>query len=172
MSNDLSKIIAMASGENRKDFVENNISKETRVKIDDALDKIFLGKSLLLWADGGKLVDAWNTALDTLRNEMFAIPVTADIIQYLRIAVFNHRTKWMAKMTASDERNTVANLTGDDYNDLIEHAKTMIEMGNNTIKQIIQTMPSSVQHIQTNQQQNTSQQSTGRGLSHEYTRKK
>lgn len=149
MSKDLSKIIAMASGENRKDFIENNISEEIRIKIDDALDKIFLGKSLLLWADGGKLVDAWNTALDNLRDEMFAIPATTDIIQYLRTAVFNHRAKWTTKMTTSDERNTVANLGNDDRNDLVEHAKTMIEMGGNTIKQIIQLNQSGVQHTQT-----------------------
>ena len=49
MTQDLSKIIAMASGQNRNHFDMDLVPVATREQIDTAFDNIFLGKSLLLW---------------------------------------------------------------------------------------------------------------------------
>ena len=148
MNSDASKIIAMVCGQNRNDFDVDSISPTDRNQIDNALDSVFVGKSTLIWLRGGKLVDAWNTALTDLRDEMFAIPNTNPAVTYLRMAVFNHRTKWNLKMMQSNERNSVA-FMGTDFEkqEIIDNANAMIKAGYKTIKQIINASTGS-QHIQ------------------------
>ncbi len=151
MNTDTSKLFAMISGQNRNDFDEKSISTEIRNKIDDAIESIFIGKSTLIWIKGGKLLDAWNTALDNLREEMFAIPNSGPVVTYLRMAVFNHRAKWNIKITQSNERNTVANINDEsEKQEIINNAKTMIETGTATIKQILQSSVGTQQRIQSN----------------------
>ena len=110
MDSDVSKILAMVNGRDRNDTDSVNITDQDQEKIDDAIESIFLGKSILLWVQGGKLVDAWTHALDDVRQELFAIPNKCPAVQYLRIAVFNHHNAWSRKMMASNERNSVARI--------------------------------------------------------------
>ncbi|MBO4746322.1 MAG: hypothetical protein J5613_04625 [Alphaproteobacteria bacterium] len=148
MNSDVSKLMAMVCGQNRNDFDMNSIPLEIRNQIDNALESVFIGKSTLLWLNGGKLIDAWNIALNDLRDTMFAIPNTSPVVIYLRMAVFNHRAKWNAKMMHSDERNTVACINTDvEKQEVIDNANAMITVGMKTIQDIINT-PVGTQHTQ------------------------
>jgi hypothetical protein len=138
MDSNLSKIMAMVNGQDRNDFDLNTVSSENRAKIDDAIESVFVGKSTLIWANGGKLIDAWNAALDDLRDELFRIPNTSPTVAYLRQAVFYHRTHWQQKMLQSNERNSVAYFkNNDEKSELVDHAKALVSAGLNTIRDII-----------------------------------
>lgn len=153
MNSDASKIIAMVCGQNRNDFDVNSIPLTDRTQIDNALDSVFIGKSTLIWLRGGKLVDAWNAALNDLRDEMFAIPNTNPAVTYLRVAVFDHRAKWNLKMLQSDERNSVAFMGADsEKQEIIDNANAMIKVGYKTIKKIINA-PTGTQHTPQNTKQ-------------------
>jgi len=137
MTQDLSKIIAMASGQNRNHFDMDLVPVATREQIDTAFDNIFLGKSLLLWIKGGRLVDAWNTVLDAMRDDVFNIPITSTITEYLRIAIFQHRKKWHAKMLQSDERSCIATLDVMEQKELQDHANKMVIAGQKVLDELL-----------------------------------
>ena len=152
MDSNVSKLMAMASGKARNENDFACFSVADRASIDNALENIFLGKSLLIWQNGGKLVDAWNTALDSLRDEIFAIPNTSNAVLYLRHAVFAHRTQWATKMTSSSERSSIAYFKNDSERQaLIENANNMINDGTNTIIAFIQKANSGAAHTETPQ---------------------
>lgn len=133
MDKTVEKLIAMAAGQNRNCFDENSISSEIRGKIDDALDSIFRGKSILIWVHGGKLSVAWKSAMDELLDQIFQIKNTAPIVEYLRIAVFELRKKWEIKELQSNERNSVANVSGQELINLCDYANSLIESGTSVI---------------------------------------
>ena len=138
MNSDITKLMSMVSGQNRGDFDINSIPLEIRNQIDNALETIFIGKSTKVWMNGGKLVDAWNTALNDLRDSMFAIPNTSPIVMYLRLAVFNHRAKWNVKMLQSDERNSVACVSNEkEKNEIVDNANAMIATGTKAIQECL-----------------------------------
>lgn len=154
MNSDVSKLMAMVCGQNRNDFDMNSIPLEIRNQIDNALESVFIGNSTLLWINGGKLIDAWNTALNDLRDSMFAIPNTAPIVIYLRMAVFNHRAKWNAKMAQSNEINSVACINTDaERQEIIDNANAMVAVGMKTIQDVINA-PTGTQHTQYTQKNN------------------
>ena len=129
MDKTIEKLIAMAAGQNRDCFDENSISSDVRGKIDDALDSVFRGKSILIWTNGGKLCDAWETAMKELLSQIFEIKNTAPIVEYLRIAVFELRKKWEIKKLQSNERNSVVNVSGQELTNLRSYANSLIESG-------------------------------------------
>ncbi|MBO4582701.1 MAG: hypothetical protein J5714_01415 [Alphaproteobacteria bacterium] len=129
MDKTIEKLIAMAAGQNRDCFDENSISSDVRGKIDDALDSVFRGKSILIWTNGGKLGDAWESAMQELLEQIFEIKNTTPIVEYLRIAVFELRKKWEIKKLQSNERNSVANVSGQELTNLRDYANSLIESG-------------------------------------------
>ncbi|MBP5485298.1 MAG: hypothetical protein J6Y07_01170 [Alphaproteobacteria bacterium] len=137
MDTNLENLIAMAAGQNRNCFDENSISSDARNKIDTALDSIFQGKSILIWARGEKLGVAWESAMDELRDEIFEIKNTAPIVEYLRIAVFSLRNRWKLKFMQSNERNSMANASDFELTDLRNYANSLIESGMQVIKDLI-----------------------------------
>lgn len=140
MNSAASKIMAMVSGHDRDEFDFNNISITERTKIDDAIESIFIGKSTLVWINGGRLHEAWDTALDYVRQELFSIPNTSVRVAYLRQSVFNHRAKWAIKMTQSNERNSFAYFDNEsEKKEIIEQSNEMVKTGFNIIKQILQS---------------------------------
>jgi hypothetical protein len=151
MESNLSKVMAMVNGQDRNDFDCKTVSIENRTKIDDAIESVFIGKSMLVWVNGGKLINAWNTALDNLRDELFSIPNTSNVVAYLRQAVFNHRTNWKHKMMQSNERNSIALFKNNtEKEELVEHANALINTGFNTIKYIIENSSCDSAHKQNN----------------------
>lgn len=138
MDSDVSKILAMVNGHDRHDSAVATIAEQDQEKINDAIESIFMGKSILLWLQGGKLVDAWTRALDEVRSELFAIPNKCCAVAYLRTAVFNHHSQWQHKMTASNERNSIAQIKDKaEYDKLVDHANTLIAVGEQTISDMI-----------------------------------
>ena len=138
METNLKKLIAMAAGQDRGCFDENSISPDVRARVDGALDSIFRGKSILVWTRGGKLSAAWDTAMNELRDEIFAIKNTAPIVEYLRVAVFALRGRWQSKMLQSNERNSIVDGASDaELNDLKSYAVSLIESGTRVINDLI-----------------------------------
>ena len=135
----LEKLIAMADGQNRDDFDANAIPLGTRNKIDDALESIFKGKSILIWVLGETLGVAWNNAMIELRDQIFQISGDTPIVQYLRVAVFALRDRWNAKILQSNERNSLANVAGEDLAKMRDYANSLVETGTNTINEILNT---------------------------------
>ena len=118
MDKTVERLIAMVDGHDRNCFDENSILSNVCSKIDDALDSIFRGKSILIWARGGKLSAAWELAMQELLDQIFQIRNTAPIVEYLRIVVFELRKKWGGKKLQSNERNSVANVSGQELANL------------------------------------------------------
>lgn len=178
MTQDLSKIIAMASGQNRNHFDMDLVPVATREQIDTAFDNIFLGKSLLLWSKGGRLLDAWTSVLDTMRDDIFALPITSTIVEYLRIAIFQHRAKWQSKTIQSDERNAIATLDSQEKKEIQDHANTMIAAGQRVIDELLKDStahtPKATEHTlqQSRQQQMVAQKVLERTHSRERTRER
>lgn len=152
MDANLEKLVAMVGGANRNSFDVESISPDVRTQIDNALDSIFMGKSSLIWADGGTLGNAWDAAMIELRDQIFQISGDTPIVQYLRIAVFNLRNRWAAKILQSNERNSFANVSGTEHDNLCEYAKSLIESGMTVINGLIQTQQTTgTVHRQENQ---------------------
>ena len=129
MDKTVEKFIAMAAGQNRNCFDDNSIPPEVRGKIDDALDSVFQGKSILIWVRGGKLSAAWESAMQELIDQIFQIKNTAPIVEYLRIAVFELRKKWKTKELQSNERNSVVSGSDQELANLRDYANSLIESG-------------------------------------------
>ena len=139
MDANLEKLIAMADGQNRDDFDANAIPSDVRNKIDDALESIFKGKSILIWVLGETLGVAWNNAMVELRDQIFQISGDTPIVQYLRVAVFALRDRWNAKMLQSNERNSFANVAGENLVKMRDYANSLVAAGTNTINAILNT---------------------------------
>ncbi len=133
MDKTVEKLIAMAAGQNRDCFDENSIPLDVRNKINDALDSVFRGKSILIWARGGKLSVAWKLAMTELLDQIFQIKNTMPIVEYLRIAVFELRKKWDIKELQSNERNSVANVSGQELTNLLDYANSLVKSGMDVI---------------------------------------
>ena len=173
MASTTSKIMAMVSGHNRDEFDFNNIPVDERTKIDTAIESIFIGKSTLIWVDGGKLNDAWNSALEYVRQELFTVPNTSVRVAYLRQAVFDHRAKWTIKMTQSNERNSFAFFNSEkEKQETIEQSNEMIKTGFDTIKKILQSSGTAKTHstktINLPQREMVAMRENTNSRSHEY----
>lgn len=139
MDANLEKLIAMADGQNRDDFDANAIPSDVRNKIDDALESIFKGKSILIWVLGETLGVAWNNAMTELRDQIFQISGDTPIVQYLHLAVFALRDRWNAKMLQSNERNSFANVAGENLVKMRDYANSLVAAGTTTINAILNT---------------------------------
>lgn len=96
MDFEIEKLLAKVSGENIENFAACVISDTDKKQIDFAFEEMFNGLSLLEWMRGGLLVDAWNVALDKMRDFIFGINETNYVVDYLRVAVFEfkkHKSK-------------------------------------------------------------------------------
>ncbi len=142
MESNVSKLLSMLQGSDRNMTDITNVSPDVRAKINDALESLFLGRSLLLWVDGGDLLAAWTRALDDMRDELFKIPNNSPVVEYLRIAVFEHRTRWNNKMLISNERKSIAQFNNEtEKAELCNHANMLIRVGRQTIYDIINATP-------------------------------
>ena len=166
------KLIAMAGGQDRNCFDENSIPSDVRGKIDDALDSVFRGKSILIWTHGGTLGAAWEIAMDDLLNQIFQIKNTMPIVEYLRIAVFALRNRWKIKTLQSNERNScVSGASDTELSDLCSYANSLVESGMGVINGFLNTVSTTSAE---RKPQNVMSMNMNRSRSHEheYTRKR
>lgn len=91
MDFEIEKLLAKVSGENVENFSACVMSDADKKQIDFAFEEMFNGLSLIEWMRGGLLVDAWNNALDKMRDFIFGIDETNYVVDYLRSAVFKFR---------------------------------------------------------------------------------
>jgi len=90
------KLLAKVAGENVENFAVCVISDTDKKQIDFAFEQMFNGLSLIKWMQGGLLVDAWNNALNKMRDFIFGIEESNYVVDYLRVAVFDfkkHKSK-------------------------------------------------------------------------------
>ena len=71
MDNHFEKTMAILNGESVVDLEIATLCEMDRIQITNALDLIFQGLSLRNWLTGGILRDAWQNALDQLRDGIF-----------------------------------------------------------------------------------------------------
>ena len=132
--------LAMASGEDMTVFYNSQISEDDKLLVRGALENIFQGSSVILWVHGGTLRDAWNTALDNMRDEFFATSRRDILTVFLQRAVFEHRDKWNEKMRINENRAQtfdMLQLNKTDTDNMIKQAQFRKQQGYDTIKQII-----------------------------------
>lgn len=105
MDKDFEKTLAMLNGESVEHFETSQLSDTDRTQITNALDLIFQGLSLRNWLGGGILRDAWQNALDQIRDMVFAIDNVNAATIFARAAVFDMRTIWLDKMRTAPRTN-------------------------------------------------------------------
>jgi len=137
----MEKALAMAAGQDINVFYDNRVSEDDKKLLRDALENIFQGSSVILWISGGILKDAWNTALDNMRDEFFATSRRDVLTIFLQRAVFEHRNKWIEKIRNNDNRNQTFALLGvskTDKDNMINQAEFQRQQGYTVIKQIFE----------------------------------
>ncbi len=137
MDFEFEKIMAKISGANTELFAENVISIQDKNQINFALNQMFTGLSTLEWLSGGKLADAWNVALDKMRDFVFSIPDKNYVTDYLQIAVFEHRKITRRIIQDSVHAQEFLNCDETKRNELTTMAKQKIDEAIQIIKDIL-----------------------------------
>ena len=96
------KLLAKVAGENVENFAAHVMSDADKKQIDFAFEQMFSGISLIQWMQGGLLSDAWNCALDKMRDFIFGIEESNYVVDYLRVSVFDFK-----KRKSKDFHNSV-----------------------------------------------------------------
>ena len=137
MDFEFEKILAKISGENTERFATNVISANDKNQINFAFNQMFTGLSTLEWLNGGTLSDAWNIALDRMRDLIFSINEKNYVTDYLQIAVFEHRK--ITKRMITDSVHAQEFLSCDEIKrkELSNDAKQKIEESIQIIKSIL-----------------------------------
>lgn len=136
---DIEKALAMVNGQNMNSFYESQVSNDDQQLVRDALENIFQGISVIEWANGGMLMDAWNRALDSIRDEFFATSCRDVFTMTLQRLVFEHRNKWQDKIHSNDNRLHIMRDTikSDAIPELVKHAQFQKQQGYEIIKKLI-----------------------------------
>ncbi len=129
MDMDFEKAMAMLDGKTPDEFTKSQLNDTDRQQIDNAIELIFAGLSLQRWLGGGILRDAWNYALDTVRDMVFAIDVNNAATNYAREAVFFHRRKWHVKAMYAPHANETISCPSDKRSDWETSAQNKIQNG-------------------------------------------
>lgn len=105
MDMDFEKTMAMLNGESVDGMEIAALCELDRIQITNALDLIFQGLSLRNWLAGGILRDAWQNALDQLREMIFSISNINAVTIFARQVTFDMRTTWTEKMRTAPHTN-------------------------------------------------------------------
>jgi len=131
------KILAKVAGENTENFAERVIDNSTKAQINFAFEQMFTGLSVLEWGRGVTLGEAWNKALDKMRDFIFSIENKNYIVDYLRVAVFEHRKQVLKTMTSSMHVNEYIRSTPQQQSELEKSANEKIQNGIDIIKSVL-----------------------------------
>lgn len=134
MDMDLEKTLALINGETTETFLQNQLSQSDCAQIDNAIDTLFSGLSLLRWLHGATLTKSWAKALDELRDIVFAFSNQNSATNYARNYVFVHRRKWHVKIVSCQRPDQLINCPPDKFNDWENDAKLKIQMGTELLK--------------------------------------
>lgn len=137
MNQDFEKTLALLAGEDISVMEINKLSEVDRTQISNAIDLIFQGLSLQNWLAGGTLSEAWNTALDQLREYVFSIPVQNPATKFAHRATFDLRMTWQEKMRTAPHTNMPIQCPADQRADWQENAERKIQNGVDLLAHVI-----------------------------------
>lgn len=129
MDKDFDKMMAMLDGKSPDEFARSQLNDTDRQQIDNAIEILFSGLSLQKWMEGGTLRDAWEKALDIVRDIVFEIRINNPATGYAREAVFAHRRKWHVKIIYAPHANETISCSEDKRDAWAESAETKIQNG-------------------------------------------
>ena len=142
MDKDFEKTMALLNGESVKHFDTNQLSDTDKTQITNALDLIFQGLSLRNWLMGGVLRDAWQNALDQLREMVFAIDNVNAATIFARTVAFDMRTIWREKMRTAPRTNIPIQCPDDKRDAWLTDAEIKIQNGTELLMQKINNFTS------------------------------
>lgn len=131
------KTLAMLNGESVDGMEIATLSELDRIQITNALELIFQGLSLRNWLAGGVLRDAWQNALDQLREMIFSISNVNAITIFARQVAFDMRTTWTEKMRTAPRTNMLIQCPDDQRADWLNNAEIKIKNGTDLLMQKI-----------------------------------
>ncbi len=134
MDIDFAKTLALLNGETTETFLQNQLSQSDCAQIDNAIDTLFSGLSLQRWLQGETLAKSWSSALDEVRDIVFAFANQNSATNYARNYVFIHRRKWHVKIVSCHMPNQLINCPPKKFNDWENDAKLKIQMGTEMLK--------------------------------------
>lgn len=136
------KTMAMLNGESTTGIEIATLCELDRIQITNALDLIFQGLSLRNWLAGGVLRDAWQNALDQLREMVFSITNVNPATIFARQATFEMRTTWQNKMTTSGHTNMPIQCPENQRDEWANNAEIKIQNGTELLMQKINNFTS------------------------------
>ena len=129
MDMDFEKTLAILNGESVDNLELNQITEIDRIQVTNALELIFQGLSLRNWLAGGILRDAWQNALDQLREWVFSIQTINPITVFARSVTFEMRTTWTEKMRTAPRTNMLIQCTDEQRIEWSNNADVKIQNG-------------------------------------------
>lgn len=127
MNMDFEQTIAMLNGQSIDSFMDNQLTNQDKLQIDNAIETLFSGLSLKNWLDGGTLGNAWTVALDAVRDTIFAVQQKNPATMYAQSATFRHRAKWQSQIIASRNSQELIRCPDNQRNAWYENANTKIQ---------------------------------------------
>ncbi len=131
------KTLAMLNGESVDGMEIATLCELDRIQITNALELIFQGLSLRNWLAGGVLRDAWQNALDQLREMIFSISNVNAVTIFARQVAFDMRTTWTEKMRTAPRTNMLIQCPDDQRADWLNNAEIKIKNGTDLLMQKI-----------------------------------
>ena len=131
------KTLAMLNGESVDGMEIATLCELDRIQITNALELIFQGLSLRNWLAGGVLRDAWQNALDQLREMIFSISNVNAVTIFARQVAFDMRTTWTEKMRTAPRTNMLIQCPDDQRADWLNNAEIKIQNGTDLLMQKI-----------------------------------
>ena len=146
MDLDFEKTMAMLNGESADNIELAQLTELDRVQITNALDLIFQGLSLRNWLAGGVLRDAWQNALDQLREYVFSISTNNAATLCARQVTFEMRTTWTEKMRTAPRTNMLIQCPDDKRDEWSNNAEFKIQHGVDLLMQKINGFATGTPH--------------------------
>lgn len=135
MSMEFDKTMAIISGQSVESFMKSQLTEQDKTQIDNAIDVLFSGLSLQNWLGGVKLCEAWTSALDTLRDSIFAVSYNNPATLYARQSVFYHRNRWKSQIIASHNANNTIQCPDSERDAWQKSAEAKIQNGIEILRQ-------------------------------------
>lgn len=135
MTMEFDKTMAILGGKTVDSFLSRQLTERDKTQIRNAIDLLFSGLSLRNWLAGGVLRDAWQNALDTLRDMIFEIPQNNPATTFMRNAVFEHRAKWHVQIIASRNADDLIKCPIEEFEQWQNSANTKINEATRILRQ-------------------------------------
>lgn len=137
MDFDTEKLLAKVSGANVENFAQTFITDIDRAQIEFAFNQMFSGLSLLEWMNNIILIDAWNIALDKMRDFIFSINEKNYVVDFLHNEVFEYRKKTFKMVQGSVHSKEYFQCPQQKRQNLIDDSQNKVNQGMEIIMNLI-----------------------------------